>query len=636
MAITKTLKGKGFIMSVLRNGEYFPICVARNVAIKISGDINEASKPEEGTMRTYYYGWNTYTIDVDGLVSIDPTQFTQSELEDLKLQRQILSFKCEDSDNPGLIYSGDLLINDINKTTTYNDMQQFTMSCQGSGDLYKSGTVQNTNFVRNVQFNQTGNNTGTVTFENVGTATQWQYRLNGGPLQTVNSTSIPLTGINQITNNILITPTNGNGTSYQFIMVGICYSAVTSLTVRQLDGSTILASWEATSSATQFKWECGGQSGIVSSTSIVIANLSGAVTVKITPLCSNNVLGTPLSKSYTMVQTCNSAIMEITYTQGLDTADIHFLSSGSAPSFEYQVNGGSWVATTEHDFQLTGLVQLENYTVTIRPKCANGVYGQSASLTFTASGALLESQNWNFTFAKNDCTGGNSLGAQGVYNVPEGTYNLTQSTVKTIGEDMAEIGYPNFITSVDRTGLTFGLTPDNTGTKYPIDDTQTDLNSKNAFLAWAVAKDAEVNGQNFANGAQTCKFVPFTANCYPTVVSATNSGSSQAAVQINAPLTYNDTEIDSLFTGLMALPELTLIITVNFTLSTGASSHLNGGYTIGATSGNKGYGGTYYMSIPDGSTVTSAEISQVHFDTINTTWKAPYTNIQCTAVENSI
>ncbi|SEA59254.1 hypothetical protein SAMN05192529_13133 [Arachidicoccus rhizosphaerae] len=624
------------MMSVLRNGVYAPICVARNVNIELDGDINEASKPEGSTMRTYFYGWNSYKITVDGLVSIDPTQFTQSELEDLKLQRQVLSFKCEDSGNPGVIYSGDLLIESISKSTTYNDMQQFTMNCQGSGDLYKSGTVQNTNFVRNVQFTQTGDSTGTITFEPVGDATQWAYRVNGGALQTTTSTTISLTGINSIRNNILITPDNGNGTSYDFVMAGICYSAVTSLTVQQLDGSTLLASWVATSSATMFKWEAGDQSGTVAATSIVIPNLSGAVTVKITPLCSNNVFGVSMSKSFTLVDTCNSAITSTTYTQGVDTADIHFVSSGTAASFEYQVNGGSWVSTTDHDFTLTGLVQLESYTVVIRPKCANGIYGQSASLAFTASGSLLKSQDWDFTFAKNNCTGANSLGTSGTYNVPEGAYNLTQSTIKTIGDDMATIEFPAFITSIDRTGLTFGLTPDNTGTQYAIDDAQTDLNNKTAFLAWAVAKDADVNGQNYVNGSQTCKYVPLTAKCYPIVVSASNSASNQAAVEISAPLTYNDTEIDSLFNGLVTMPTLTLTITFNFTTPSGGTAHLNGSYNIGIASDHKGYGGTYYMAIPDGSTVNSASISQVQFGAINTTWKTPNTNIQCTAVENSI
>lgn len=633
--MSKALRGKDFIMSVLRNGDYFPICVARNVTIELDGDINEATKPEGGTMRTYYYGFNTYKVTVDGLVSIDSDQFTQSELEDLKINRQVLSFKCEDSGNPGVVYSGDLLIENISKSTAYNEAQSFTMSCQGSGDLFKSGSPQNTNIVKNVQFTQTGNDTGTITFEAIGTATSWQYRVNGGALLTTPLTTIYLTGINSIRNNILITPDNGNGTSYDFTMAGICYSAVTSLTVQQIDSDTLLASWVATSSATMFKWEAGGQSGTVATTSIVIPNMSGFVTVTITPLCSNNILGTPMSKGYTLIQTCDSAIGQITYTQGLDTADIHFLSSGSAVSFEYQVNDGSWIATTAHDIHLTGLVQLQGYVVIIRPKCVNNVYGQSGTLVFTASGSLLNSQSWNFTFTKNNCTGDNSLGTQGTYTVSEGTYTLTQSSIKTIADDLSVIDYPGYITSVDRTGMTFGLTPDNIGTKYPIDDTQTSINSKTAFLAWAVTMDGNTNGQSYVNGAQTCRYIPGIANVKPIITSAlVDAGNSQIIdVDIEAPITYNDTSIDILFSGMVSLPNLNVAVLVKYIGQGGATKYASGSFLIDRRVDGKGWGGEYYINTPDVvNSVIEATTQEINIDSIITTWRAPYTNIKCNQI----
>jgi len=78
------------------------------------------------------------------------------------------------------------------------------------------------------------------------------------------------------------------------------------------------------------------------------------------------------------------------------------------------------------------------------------------------------------------------------------------------------------------------------------------------------------------------------------------------------------------------------MITVSYTQTGGGNASQSDTYTMDKQSNGKGWGGVYYMTIPDLQNVTSADVSFIVFGSINTTWKAPYINIQCTKIENSI
>lgn len=128
--------------------------------------------------------------------------------------------------------------------------------------------------------------------------------------------------------------------------------------------------------------------------------------------------GTTTTANFSIPQTCSSVVSGVSaVVQSDNDVAVVFESSGSASQWEWTITGGTtWTAVNTKTFDITwedllsiliteageiiitedgeiiipeGIDPYDEYTLQIRPRCANGVYGTTGSTTYTIAEAVI-------------------------------------------------------------------------------------------------------------------------------------------------------------------------------------------------------------------------------------------------------
>ncbi|MBO9592733.1 MAG: hypothetical protein J7599_07465 [Niabella sp.] len=132
------LLGKNFMMYAVIEGVQKPIACATSMAITITADMKEATKPPDSRWRSYYAGMLGYSASVDGLFVIDSDVVSADEFIDNIIEGSELQWIATDIVNPSVLYSGYVLQNTISITSPAEGFHTFSASFTGTGALTKT------------------------------------------------------------------------------------------------------------------------------------------------------------------------------------------------------------------------------------------------------------------------------------------------------------------------------------------------------------------------------------------------------------------------------------------------------------------------------------------------------------------
>jgi hypothetical protein len=120
-------------------------------------------------------------------------------------------------------------------------------------------------------------------------------------------------------------------------------------------------------------------------TSVTLLALSeGSHTIEVRGLCGC-ANGTIAEEDFNIVapsSACSSVVTITAVSQnGSGSASVSFTSTGPATSWQYAVDGGSFVAVPSNPFNITGL-SIDSHSVEVRPVCTGGAIGTSDTALF--------------------------------------------------------------------------------------------------------------------------------------------------------------------------------------------------------------------------------------------------------------
>lgn len=181
------IQGKNFMFYVecktLTDSLMVPLCSVENVSLQMQSDIREATKEPTSKWGSFYYGKNSYSLNLDGLISYSKEQVQALIvevngqllaandklvsvgsvpvgelspyfcLENALADWQYLNWYCEDQDNPGYKYKGTILVEQLSNTWTPNDNRKFSGSLRGDGELQRFHTPAPTDLKKEGQSN---------------------------------------------------------------------------------------------------------------------------------------------------------------------------------------------------------------------------------------------------------------------------------------------------------------------------------------------------------------------------------------------------------------------------------------------------------------------------------------------------
>jgi hypothetical protein len=167
-----------------------------------------------------------------------------------------------------------------------------------------------------------------------------------------------------------------------------CTSAITDINISQM-GSTMMFGWTYSGSPEAFKYRINtGPWLTTNATSVTNGSLDpGTYNFEVVPFC-NCTEGTGLSQEFTVVDVgslCGAIITAVTGVQSSPgNITFNWTNSGSPVSYNYRIDGGSWINTTSKPLPVHGLTS-GAHTIEIVPKCSNGSLGTGSGGEFFSS-----------------------------------------------------------------------------------------------------------------------------------------------------------------------------------------------------------------------------------------------------------
>ncbi len=140
-----TVKGKDCVFFIDDAGTLKPVCCARTATLSTTADIGETSTLSSGKWKTFKGLKLSFTLSAGGLVSFD-MNIALAVLRNKLISLLPLSFRFAgvDANHNEEIYSGSILITNIDSPFTYNANYEYTMTAQGTGELAVTVTTDAT------------------------------------------------------------------------------------------------------------------------------------------------------------------------------------------------------------------------------------------------------------------------------------------------------------------------------------------------------------------------------------------------------------------------------------------------------------------------------------------------------------
>jgi len=158
------IRGSNVVLYFLLDGQYKPLCCARNISFETNTELAETSTVGTGLYRTYRGLRHTWAVSCDGLCSFDRNAAIATVRE---LQRSFtpvyISFTAIDDNALVETYSGFVLFESIGTTASYNDLYKYTLSGKGSGEYTITDNPVNPDEISGKIMVEKYNGTGTET-----------------------------------------------------------------------------------------------------------------------------------------------------------------------------------------------------------------------------------------------------------------------------------------------------------------------------------------------------------------------------------------------------------------------------------------------------------------------------------------
>ena len=141
-------KVSGSSVVLYLSDDFYPTACARSITFDLSNDIIETSVKGSGNFRTYVQGAITWGGTIEGLTLL--TDGTTSEITVANLYNWIVTgltgsvqwYEADVNHDYYLIKQGQILIESVNETSSFDNMVTFTANFKGIGPiLIQAGNI---------------------------------------------------------------------------------------------------------------------------------------------------------------------------------------------------------------------------------------------------------------------------------------------------------------------------------------------------------------------------------------------------------------------------------------------------------------------------------------------------------------
>jgi predicted secreted protein len=135
------VKGEDVLLTMTNGSEFVPIGCARTLTYDIQQDLIETSITNNGKFRTYTSGAVTWSATVEGFTYLEKGNIDRMGIGELidKLQYgEVFTLIWYEHDIDNLYFSrrtGQVLIESINETASFDNMSVFTLNLKGTGSI---------------------------------------------------------------------------------------------------------------------------------------------------------------------------------------------------------------------------------------------------------------------------------------------------------------------------------------------------------------------------------------------------------------------------------------------------------------------------------------------------------------------
>lgn len=131
------VKGKDVWLYVLDSDNVLkPIACLRTCTLTTTADKSETSTLESGVWKTYRYDRLGWSVTAEGLQSFD-TNIPVAKIRNLQFSFSVIFISFIGTDDNGITenYTGNVLIDSVDSSASYNDIYNYSIQCTGSGEL---------------------------------------------------------------------------------------------------------------------------------------------------------------------------------------------------------------------------------------------------------------------------------------------------------------------------------------------------------------------------------------------------------------------------------------------------------------------------------------------------------------------
>jgi len=319
MADPIVIQSKNAVLSFYKNGWYPYVC-ASDVSISMSSDMIETRTATGGIWATSTYQKNSFSLSLGGVLVFDAVNWSGLDFIQNWLGFTAVQFMLSMTDDSGTIksFQGYCNVASLVMAASPGKVVENTYTLPGTGELmFFDGLIPCNGVISTITVTEALDSSGdaTITYTYTGAPYQIKYRVDG----------------------------MGN---YIYVLIGTSF--------------------------------------------VVAGGTIGAHSIEIIPVCSNNYVGTGLTKSYNITHnlTCSAVITNITITTTTATP----IYTGSPTTYNYQIDSGTLVTgrPIASSVSLAGL-SVGSHSITMTPVCANGVLGTPLTKSFTVSSQPAQS-----------------------------------------------------------------------------------------------------------------------------------------------------------------------------------------------------------------------------------------------------
>ncbi len=130
--------GDNVVLYEYVSGDWVPYACAQNISINFTTDFIETSVSGSGNWATFLPTKNSWTANIDGIVSLEEAgKLSLADLHTKQFAQTQIQLKFERTDEAGNIYGniGYAYISDSSDTGSFNGMDTFSSGFRGVGEL---------------------------------------------------------------------------------------------------------------------------------------------------------------------------------------------------------------------------------------------------------------------------------------------------------------------------------------------------------------------------------------------------------------------------------------------------------------------------------------------------------------------